>query len=127
MQIVSEKFRADTHKNGLTKIDKGLLPASVFDGVSFADAFTVYASDTEAARGCIASLAPALLKLLSINKRPVMLMVIGSTVHLAMFSSETPFEPSLRKGADINSEKERFKTSLRTVTDFMDAAVSSTL
>ena len=128
LQIVSDKFRVDTQRKGFTKLSKDLLPNTAVGAKCFADTFTVYATNTEAARSAVSGgLASALMKLLEYNQRPIMLMVIGSTVHLAMAGDGTAFEPSLRKGADLNGEKERIKAQLRAVTDFIAAAVASQL
>ena len=128
MQIVSGKFRVDTRRNGYDKLEKSMMPNTAVGDLCFADTFTVYASDAAAARSALnGALASALMKLLRENKRPIMVMIIGSTVHIAMHNSESAFEPSIKKGVDLNSEKERLIKDLRSVTDFIGAAVGSNL
>ena len=122
MQAVSRKFRADLQRGGYSKLDKAKMPGTVIGDLCFSEEFTVYAKDEGSAVSALnGGLASALTKLRIDNNGPVMVIILDSTVHAALFTNESAFEPSIRGKADIQSEKERVMRSLRMVTGFIDS------
>lgn len=121
LQIVSKKFRA-AETRGLIKLDGDKIPNRACGEKMFADIFKVFSNAPDTAAGLLAGpLASVVTSVYNSANAPMMFMIIGDTVHIAVFSSSSVFEPSSGGKKDISSFKSAIYNELHSITKTIDS------
>ena len=116
LQIVSKKFRAAYSRN-LTKLEDDKMPNRACGEKMFADIFKVFSSDPNEAAALLAGpLASVVTSVYYSADAPMMFMIIGDTVHIAVYKSSSVFEPSAGGRKDVNSFKSAVYNELHSIT-----------